>query len=885
MVQHSSEASNHELDAVDSPSPISDSRSSKRCGKATWPTVLHALFGIFLPIAAIVGKNFCADVLFDPAPTGIHLGLLMLVPVHHLLFLTLGPAQRRRFRLDLLGGVTLGVCIVYSILFAPIFPIAVVALVAGIGILPLAPLAALIWGLVVQTRLWKSAALNGANAWYHRPGPATFVGSFLGIVLLIGGDIPTLVTEHGMKLASSGNRAEVAEGVQTLRRWGSQEQMLAACRAQGPGRALLLNGMWGHQSVSAAQARVAYYRTTGNSADNAPNEPRLYFGGERSSWDEHQGGSEIGGLNGKLELVGSRLDGSVNADAALGYAEWTMVFRNTDDTRQAEARARVELPKGGVVSRATLWIDGEPREAAFGGAGAVRAAYRSVVARRRDPLLVTAVGPDLVQIQCFPIEAGRGEMKILLGISFPLQLQSTTTATVMPPRIVARNFRVAAGLQHRAWLESKQPLSVDGREVRQSSSGAYVLEMPMPAALSGQWSSAVVARRSESAFSWTNDLRCAAGSNEPQSVAVPPDVGAATLVAGPGGSVSPDAGAATQAVGVGAAGVGAAAERSGEEDGYRSRVQPSGEVGAEKVASPCGIIEQSIDAIPVARPGRVAVVIDTSSSMAETFSSLVHVAPAMANLATSRVFLARESGAQEIKSVGVHQARALQVALRAESVEGGVDNFPALIEAARWVSDGEGGVLLWIHGPQPVLLDSPEELMQLFARAKLRLVHTQVVPGEHVALAAMGSPIGLETLLRTGTLAHDLGRQFEAWNGGSQRWVARRRQRSSDMLPDSPATSDHLARLWASEQIERLRESHRDAAVKLAVDYRLVSAVSGAVVLESQQQYQAAGLESPSEAVGAPSVPEPETWAMILLAAAFMLWQLGRRMPGRQFAS
>ena len=43
--------------------------------------------------------------------------------------------------------------------------------------------------------------------------------------------------------------------------------------------------------------------------------------------------------------------------------------------------------------------------------------------------------------------------------------------------------------------------------------------------------------------------------------------------------------------------------------------------------------------------------------------------------------------------------------------------------------------------------------------------------------------------------------------------------------------------------------------------------VSGAVVLENDQQYKDAGLEPPGD-VAVPTIPEPEVWALLLVALA-----------------
>ena len=57
---------------------------------------------------------------------------------------------------------------------------------------------------------------------------------------------------------------------------------------------------------------------------------------------------------------------------------------------------------------------------------------------------------------------------------------------------------------------------------------------------------------------------------------------------------------------------------------------------------------------------------------------------------------------------------------------------------------------------------------------------------------------------------------------------------------------------------------NRAAAVALASRYRLVTPVSGAVVLETQQQYDESRLTPVSQAQATvPTVPEPHEWALL----------------------
>jgi hypothetical protein len=209
---------------------------------------------------------------------------------------------------------------------------------------------------------------------------------------------------------------------------------------------------------SPAQAREIYYRVHGIPF-NAKPPPR---GNSRLSsladfqFDNDHGGTQVGGRLNGLHLVSSRIDGSISGDDAVAYLEWTVEFRNSS-TIDRETRLQLALPPNAVVSRATLWVNGEEREAAYGGRGEVRAAYQRVAVReRRDPLLVTTKGADRVMAQAFPVPRNGGTIKFKLGISAPLEMVDVSRARLTLPAIVDRNFSFPDDLRHNVWIEGRQ---------------------------------------------------------------------------------------------------------------------------------------------------------------------------------------------------------------------------------------------------------------------------------------------------------------------------------------------------------------------------------------------------------------------------------------------
>ena len=98
-------------------------------------------------------------------------------------------------------------------------------------------------------------------------------------------------------------------------------------------------------------------------------------------------------------------------------------------------------------------------------------------------------------------------------------------------------------------------------------------------------------------------------------------------------------------------------------------------------------------------------------------------------------------------------------------------------------------------------------------------------------------------------------------------------------------TSAHLARLWANDEVARLLadrgKNMTGEAVKLAALYQLVTPVSGAVVLETSEQYRQAGLQ-PVEPGSVPTIPEPEVVLLLLVASALLTYAFFRHRPARR---
>jgi len=158
----------------------------------------------------------------------------------------------------------------------------------------------------------------------------------------------------------------------------------------------------------------------------------------------------------------------------------------------------------------------------------------------------------------------------------------------------------------------------------------------------------------------------------------------------------------------------------------------------------------------------------------------------------------------------------------------------------------------------------------------------QVIPGVNRLAEGMGELTSTLALPRFGSVEEDLQRLFALWRGEARslEWIRERLEAGA--MPEAERgrkSSRHLARLWAEDEISRLVDrNHREEAAKMGAQYQLVTPVTGAVVLETQQQFEEAGLK-PVAAETVPSVPEPGTLALLAVAGVMVF---GRRLLRRR---
>lgn len=782
------------------------------------------LFGMLLPLLAIVvelSSKICATSFFDPLPTIGHVFLFGSIIVGAF---ALCAEQVRRPRLvGWLSGFAVGAAILYSLRFLPILPISLFAVVIGFGFLSLSPyiaLAALGRGRAYHEEKLQADGRTLGSIWWG-------IGAAVLFTIVI--EVSPALTRLGLQMAVDSEPATRARGVSLLRGVGSDDQLLRACyQRSNPGSGIFSWVFAFSKPPTTVDARRIYYRVTGLPFNAVP-PPRmrtrsdLFFEDLGLDWSE-QGGDAVGGRVRGLRLASSRLDGSIDTVAALAYTEWTLEFENLSPSAQ-EARAQIALPPGGVVSRLTLWVNGVEREAVFASRGHVAEAYREIAIRqRRDPVLVRTSGPDRILVQCFPVPIGGERMKIRLGITAPLELDSPSRGGLGAPSFVERNFDVPAEEIHAVWWESHAPI--------RSANEALRTEHP------------------------EDDVYAVRGSLRD-----------ADLVAG------------RAWIDV---------ERSPQIDRAWT-LDPKAPVSRIVTQR---LLETEGPRHPA--PHALAIVIDGSRLMQGTYGALGDAIQNLPEGIELHVIVAREEEPEILADGRTTTAASLrEIAGLLSDVEarGGSDAVPALERACDAVAAAPGGQILWVLGPQPVELQSPSSLTQRFDRRpeSVRVVALQAVAGPNRVLESFDGYPEAVTLSRRGDdVSEDLGRLFRAWRDARPGVRYERRRMPSDRAFQASAkrTSLHLAKLWANDEVRALlantpRPRTKDAQA-LGTAYQVVTPVTGAVVLETDAQYERAGLLPPDEDAEVPTIPEPETWALMIAVALLLIVAVrGRRRRRR----
>lgn len=408
---------------------------------------LFPMLTLITAAIAIVFELFSrcmASMYLDPMPDLGHLAGLILIVAGLIVgekFQKMPPdAIGNRFRawVYILNGFALVLSFLYFVVYIPMLPMAAFCSIFLLGLMGFAPLMCSVLSALHTRHLWRRCGEIGVTrAWVLKK---MGLGVLLILVLVGPFHVWNAATDWAIGKALSDNPADKIRGQRWLRGFGNVEPLAFGA----PRWSIPFHGPVASQWPDESYQRL-YYEITGKDpnlvANTAQTSTTARFLGLTDTDLEDMDMDLEDPAHLGVSLFSSTMDGVVDAATATAYLEWTLEFLNREDWGQS-ALAHIRLPHGSVASRLTLWVNGEPCEAAYGTRNQAVQAYRDVaVVQRRDPALLTVSGPNSVALECFPVPA-HGKLKVKVGFTIPLEV-CESGAVLSLPFFEAQDFEIS----------------------------------------------------------------------------------------------------------------------------------------------------------------------------------------------------------------------------------------------------------------------------------------------------------------------------------------------------------------------------------------------------------------------------------------------------------
>lgn len=258
-------------------------------------------------------------------------------------------------------------------------------------------------------------------------------------------------------------------------------------------------------------------------------------------------------------------------------------------------------------------------------------------------------------------------------------------------------------------------------------------------------------------------------------------------------------------------------------------------------------IRQSLKEHVQSVPKRLFIVIDASESLKDNALDIHDVLAKIPTTVNAQVYI-NAKHQNVIDEDNLPEAISLKDALpllTPDTFVGGDDNGLLLRSVLDSAGEKPGSAVVWIHGPQPIAQDlrNGEPLDLIYG---LALYDFKIGSGPNAVLPSLGlqnrgSLVNLATVRRTESARLDLNELIgNLLSANKELRVVRElsKERPHCTIVSDRLVSAQVTALWASEEVDRLLAcGETQKAEDLASSHRIVSPVTGAVVLEQESDY------------------------------------------------
>lgn len=734
-------------------------------------------FGVILPVCAVAFESqfhFCARYFFDPFPSTNHIVLFSLIPISNLMaWMTRRANLTTHFAfMSLSSGMAMGIALMYALMFLPLAGPAMFSLVyLGFGLLGLTP-------LLTLPCLWFSGKrvchLADQRKTYFEAHQLKHFGHIVVLVMVLAVELPSTLTRMNLGLAVHPETEK--QGVEWLRKYGNEEVLLRACYERSGRATDIIGSMYesGHP-IKIEDARRIFYRVTGKPFNSVPipasarstiknaglaNDPAGLNAviSDEFDLDADVASEQVSGVVRGLSASKSTMRLNMQPDVLLASIDWSFHFGNSSKYDR-EARGKIMLPPGAVVTKATLTVAGVEHDATIMVREAARAVYQEAVkAHKEDPLLVSTCGPDQILVQCFPVHPG-GDLKVDLHIVAPMVPgQKDSEAVFSLPTFVERNFQL------------DDATSIEA----------------LPAAFANGGS------RVDGVF----QLAGATPVKHQNSIGPEANIKPATESSSKIFKVSNEQLSNFKAI--------VTATRS-QELQQLSFVDP--------FPTPKRTLTYHPERQLFDRPDELIVLIDGSISMKSSMPEIAKGLSSLPKESKVRVFMLGDA-TTEIPNSGNFTNLIDSVASYVPA--GGQDNSGALLAFASELQRKKRAAILWIHGTQPISAGSSETLASCLSLRDTPLVYDlQVAGGPVEVLSSVKNCAGFKHVDRTGSIEKDISLLAQSWQELAKNNSSKNMLGSGSALPAEGSVAIRKTEPVDSKSSVSASESNWSGKVKL----------------------------------------------------------------------